>query len=86
MKLTAKQNAVIYCLQNGFSLITSDEMKGAIVGSNNYEFRINNGLFWGLLKKGLIAQGTQRQRFNYGLTELGMSIKTRKVNFEQLKD
>ena len=79
IKLTPKQNAVIYCLQNGWVFITDMEVKGALVCNNKYEFRINNGLFYRLIELGLVYQGLVYQEFV--LTELGKRIKTKKIEF-----
>lgn len=83
LKLTPKQNAVIYCLQNGWSLITDSGFKGAFVGNDKMQFEINAGLFWRLVKMDLIYQGDfKTSRFGYVLTEKGKSIKTKKVDIE----
>lgn len=78
MKLTPKQNAVIWCLQNGWQLITNCDMKGAWVAKQSQQFHINGGIFWNLYKKELIYQ-QPHPPFDYVLTELGKTIKTRKV-------
>lgn len=75
-RLTKQQNAVIYCLQNGWQLITSCEMPGAIVANNEHEFRIGGRLLWNLVNKGLIYQSGEKHHFNYRLTSLGERIKT----------
>lgn len=77
IKLTPKQNDVIWCLQNGWVLITDSSSKGAIVAIAQKEYKINNGVFWNLVDKGLIYQGFAIYRFNYILTDLGKSIKTK---------
>lgn len=79
MKLTPKQNAVIYLLQNGWELITNGEMKGAIVGNKDHEFHINNGLFFRLVNKGLIFQNPQADYW-YTLTKDGENIKNKKID------
>lgn len=79
MKLTEKQACVIYCLQNGWVLITDNEMKGAIVGSKQKEFHIDNGIFFRLVNKGLIYQELGYP-FNYILTRLGKETKTKKFD------
>lgn len=81
INLTLKQNAVIYCLQNGWAMITDMEMKGAIVCGNKFQFKITNRLFWNLVDKGLIYQGNWTEhRYNYVLTTLGKTIKTKPVS------
>ena len=77
MKLTPKQDAVIWCLQNGWILITDSELNGALVAKNKKQFHINNGLFFRLLNKGLIAQQIGPP-FEFVLTESGKLIKTKK--------
>jgi hypothetical protein len=80
VKLTVKQNAVIWCLQNGWILITDSNRKGAIVAANKQQYQINNGLFWRLVHMDLIYQGDfATHRYNYVLTELGKTIKTKPV-------
>ena len=80
MKLTIKQNAVIYHLQNGAVIITDSDYKGAVI-ANRKQYRINNGLFWRLVKMNLIYQTTNKyQLYDYVLTPLGESIKTKKVD------
>ncbi len=78
MKLTPKQNCVIYLLQQGWVLITDQSMTGAIVGNENWEFRINGGLFWRLVNMDLIYQDLSWP-FDYKLTTLGKKIKTKPV-------
>lgn len=80
MNLSAAQNKVIYALQNGFSLITSNTQKGAAVGSKEGHFMINNRVFWNLVDKKLIYQSHNRDHhFNYILTDAGSKIKTKPV-------
>lgn len=81
-ELTPKQNAVIWCLQNGWILITDSEMKGAIIANNKLQYKINNRLFWNLVDKDLIYQGDWRNhRYNYVISKLGKSIKTKSITF-----
>lgn len=80
MKLTPKQNAVIWCLQNGWILITDNGHKGALVAGDKSEYHINNGLFWRLVKMGLIYQRLGYP-FDYVLTIAGEEIKTNPVKF-----
>lgn len=79
-KLTPKQNAVMWCLQNGWQVITDCQMKGAIIGCSTHQFHINNGLFWRLDKMGLIRQGTwEKDMFGWVITDEGKKIKTTPV-------
>ena len=74
--LTKKQKEVVIDLQNGWSLVTNNEVKGAWVSKSkaDKEYHIDNGIFWRLVKKGLIYQQLSHP-FNYVLTEQGKSIK-----------
>jgi hypothetical protein len=79
-KLTPKQNAVIWCLQNGWEILTDCEMTGALIVKERQQFRINNGLFFRLVNLDLIYQGDwATHRFWYVLTEKGKNIKTKPV-------
>lgn len=80
LRLTPIQNKVIYCLQNKWVLITDNAMKGAIVGTTTkQQYRINNGVFWRLVDKGLIYQMSEWP-FYYILTGFGEKIKTKPIN------
>ena len=73
-KLSPRQAKVIKDMQNGSILITDCEIKGAWVSSpdrNVKDYHINSRVFWNLVKKGIIYQGGQRERFNYILTLAG---------------
>jgi hypothetical protein len=81
IKLTPVQNKVIWCLQNGWILITDSGMKGAIVGATTKDqFKINNRVFWNLVDKGMIYQSLEWP-FHYVLTKEGKSIKTIKPKY-----
>lgn len=85
--LTPKQNAVIWCLQNGWILITDSEIKGALVCTEKFEYRINNGLFYRLVEMGLIYQGDWHTHiYNFVLTEKGKNIKTKPINITKGSD
>jgi hypothetical protein len=75
IKLSPKQKEVIKDLQNGWSLCTSSDVKGAWVSKskNVKEYHINNRVFWNLVDKGLIFKNF-RAHFNYTLTALGKTI------------
>jgi uncharacterized SAM-binding protein YcdF (DUF218 family) len=81
IKLTPKQNAVVWCLQNGWVLITGSEMKGATVCNKTHEYHINNGLFWRLVILGIIHQTGGETNFDFRLTKIGANIKTKPVTF-----
>jgi hypothetical protein len=85
LPLTQKQNAVIFCLQQGCCLITSDQYKGAWVAGNKGQYHINNGLFWRLVQMGLIKQSTwESKNFDYILTALGKKVITKKFDLETI--
>lgn len=85
LRLTPKQNAILFCLQNGCCLITSSQYKQVWCAGNKGQFEFSNGLFWRLVKMGLIYQGSwEEHRYNYVLTELGKKVKTRKVDTEAM--
>ncbi len=81
-KLTPKQNSIIYCLQNGWELITSSDSNIIHCCTKSHQFEFSLTLFYNLLNKGLIYQGNWEQsRFGYILTKKGREIKTKKVTF-----
>lgn len=84
IKLTPKQNAVVWCLQNGYTLVTSCSMAGAIVGCRGHEFRISSRVFWALYNMGLIYQGGEREAFSYLLTPKGRVFPTKPINPHEL--
>lgn len=82
MKLTPKQNEVIYLLQNGEILITDSDTKGALLTNStktiNGSIRLNNRIFWNLVDKDLIYQGSwMESRCSFILTKKGKEIKTK---------
>jgi len=78
MRLTPKQNAVIWCLQNGWVLITSSESRVIICANNTSQFEFGRRLFDNLLGKGLIHQLISSP-FDFVLTKEGKNIKTKPV-------
>ena len=82
MKLTPKQNMVIYCLQNGWKMLTDQSESGAWIVNEKYEFHINNGIIWRLMEKTLIGQSLSSP-FEFGLTLQGRKIKTKPVTINQ---
>lgn len=81
MKLTPKQNEVIFLLQNGYVLVTGPDC-GAILtmGYDNRVLRLD--LFFNLVKKKLIYQ--ESAFFHYVLTDFGKSTKTTPVPIPDL--
>lgn len=73
MKPSKAQKEVIRDLQNGYVLITGNQLKGAVVGSSKREYIIGTRLFWNLVDKGLVFQNMY-ENYNYTLTELGKQI------------
>ena len=85
LPLTPKQNAIIFCLQNGCGLITGQEFSGAWCAGEKGQFHFSGSLFWRLVNMGLIKQSTWEDKsFDYILTALGKKVITRKVDIEQL--
>lgn len=79
VKLTPVQNKVIWCLQNGWVLITDSSMKGAEVGNTAKEcFHISNRVFWNLVDKEMVYQMLEWP-FYYVLTQQGEKIKTKPI-------
>lgn len=77
IKLTPIQKRVVSCLQGGGILLTDNEHKGAEVAyADNSHFHIDNGIFWRLVHKGIIGQSLSYP-FHYGLTSIGLKIKTK---------
>lgn len=80
ISLSPVQNKTIWCLQNGYVLITDSEITGADVAHDNgNSFHINNGVFYRLVHLGLIYQSGSENHFNYLLTPKGKTIKTKPV-------
>lgn len=75
IRLTKKEREVVSDLQNGWSLITSSEHKGAWVSKSksDKQYHIHNGVFLRLVNKGLICQSPPF--WNYELTRIGSTIK-----------
>ena len=85
LRLTPKQNCVIFCLQQGCCLITGSQYRTAWVAGNKGQFEISSRLFWRLVDMGLIKQTTWESRnFDYILTALGKKVITKKFDIEQL--
>ncbi len=78
MKLTPKQNMIIYCLQNGWELFTSSESKIVICGSFKHQFEFGSTVLFNLVDKGLIWQEFSNGH-HYVLTPEGKKVKTKKV-------
>jgi len=81
IKLSPKQNAIIYCLQNDWELITSAYDRYVTCASKGYEFQFSIPLFYRLVRMGLIQQMLEPP-FYYVLTDLGRKIKTKPVTIK----
>lgn len=77
IKLTVRQNAIIYLLQQGWELIGSNQSPWVTVCCSTHEFLITSAMFWKIHEMGLIAQ--DQKTFYYELTTLGREIKTKPV-------
>lgn len=78
-KLTKKENEIIYRLQSGWILITSnDSCWIRCCGDNDKGFLFGTRVFANLLEKELIAQQL-RHPFNYVLTQKGKEISVKEV-------
>ncbi len=83
LKLTPKQNAVIWCLQNGWEIIAGSESSWVTIANSDYEYKITSALFWKLTEEyGLIQQNMYRNRWDWELSEKGKIIKTKPVEFK----
>jgi hypothetical protein len=80
IKLTRKQNAIIYCLQNGWVLITSKDHPQVLCCTKELEFWITSSMFWKLVNMGLIYQQLSYP-FDWVLTREGKEFKTKPVSF-----
>jgi hypothetical protein len=79
MKLTAKQNMIIYAMQQGWELITGYDQKYVCCCSNSGQFNFSLTIFFNLLAKDLIEQ-QQHPTYDYVLTKLGKEVKTKPVD------
>lgn len=80
VKLTKKQEIVIYALQNGFQLITDNSAPGALCCNEEVAFEVRSQVFWNLVTKDMIYQEMEWP-FDYVLTDAGKKIKTREIEF-----
>ncbi len=78
-RLTLKQNKVVWCLQNGWRLITDSHASNIAVGKKGEdEFYIGLAFFWKLFSMGFIYQScSRRDNFDYILTPLGERLQTK---------
>ncbi len=74
-KLSAKQNAIIYCMQQGWDLIASKDCSEVTCCSKEGQFNFSLTIFWNLYSKGLIYQ--EYETNDYVLTPKGKEIKTK---------
>lgn len=79
VKLTARENMIMYCLQNGWELITGDHP--VICCNPKGQFEFSWSMLMKLVNKKLVAQ-YQAYPFDYRITNLGSKIKVKKVNLD----
>ena len=77
VKLTKRQNEVLYDLQNGYILITDSSSADVSVAGDCCSYHISIAFFWKLFHMGFIYQGGINERHNYILTELGKKVITK---------
>lgn len=76
VKLTVRQNMIMYCLQNGWELITGE---GPVICCNSKgQFEFTWSMLMKLVNKGLIKQYPAFP-FDYRITDLGKGIKVKEV-------
>ena len=84
LKLTPRQNMIIYCLQNGWSLITQSQTSIVTCCSSKGEFTFNSSILFRLVNMGLIHQTNyQKQHFEYILTSQGQDFVPKKVPLDE---
>lgn len=81
INLSQKQNSIIYCLQNGWKLLTDRDNKTIVCYTKNLQFEFSKTIFGNLLQKQLIEQQLSWP-FDFTLTELGRGTKTAPVEFK----
>ena len=84
MKLTPRQNMIIFCLQNGWSLITQSQSNVVICCSAKGQFEFYSSLLFKLVNMGLIHQSNwHKDNFDFILTSLGKKVITKKVDLDE---
>jgi hypothetical protein len=84
LKLTPKQNMIVFCLQNGWQLITQSCTSTVTCCSAKGEFTFNSSILFRLVRMGLIHQSNwQRANFDYVLTVQGKKFKTKNVPLDE---
>lgn len=78
VKLSRKQNDIIWCLQNGWDLITDRENNFITCCTKELQFNFGLRIFFNLVAKDLIYQ-EQLSPHDFILTDLGKKIKTRQI-------
>ena len=80
IKLSPRQNMIIFCLQNGWSLITQSQTSIVICCSKTSQFEFSSAILFRLVKIGLIKQSNwQKDNFDFVLTTAGKQHKTKKL-------
>lgn len=80
INLTSRQNMILYCLQNDWSLITGDHKP--VCCSSRGQFEFTWGLLMRMVNKGLIMQRLEHP-FDYQITDLGRGIATKKIQVDE---
>lgn len=78
-RLTPAQNQVMYALQQGWQLITSNDSSIVVCANNTGQFEFKSSLFYRLYRMGLIGQRTAWPS-DWQITKLGRETKTRPIN------
>ena len=84
MRLTPKQNMIIYAMQQGWFLITNCDSKIITCCSNDGQFEFSSTIFYNLKRKGLIDQDFG-PHFDYHLTKKGKALLTKPVSLTHKK-
>jgi len=77
VKLTSRQNMIMYCLQNGWELITGEHP--VICCNEKAQFEFTWSMLMKMVNKGLIAQYPAFP-FDYRITDLGKKTKVKNVD------
>jgi len=85
MKLSPKQNAILYCLQNGWCLITDSHSRYVCCAGPNGQFNFSLTIFYNMVRSELIYQQISSP-FNYVITSKGRNMKTKPWDFSPQKN
>ena len=79
LKLSKKQNAVVFALQNGGQLLTDSRSSYVGLFYNGMTVYFSGVIFWNLVKKELLSQELSRP-FDYKLTLTGKEVSAKKCD------